>query len=163
MELNQFLYFNGEVVKLFLDAAGRTRSAVLYLSAGQRRAYFDTTAVAHALDEPCYIVEPHPPGATLPFNGLPVFTLNYVNDDDAGAAARDGFAAALRCAGGWDVPVRVTDTRGEGFRRRAVRVSADACGRRRPDFDVVLEGANAEQSGGDGRVVYGAGGPDRRI
>ena len=33
--------------------------------------------------EPAYIVEPHPPGVELPPNGLPVFELNYENDDDS--------------------------------------------------------------------------------
>src|SRR5260370_39676162 len=49
---------------------------------GKRRDYFDTSPVAHALDEPAYIVEPHPPGTKLVPTGLPVFTLYYANDDD---------------------------------------------------------------------------------
>ena len=36
-----------------------------------------------ALGEPCYIVEPHPPGTKLVPNGLPVFPLYFDNDDDS--------------------------------------------------------------------------------
>ena len=50
---------------------------------GSRWGYFDTTPLAHALGEPCYVVEPHPPGTKLVANGLPVFSLYYENDDDA--------------------------------------------------------------------------------
>ena len=83
MELNQYLYLQGEVCKLFRMPQGPDSGFQFYTSAGKRRDYFDTSATDHALDEPCYIVEPHPPGEVLQPNGLPVFPLYYANDDDA--------------------------------------------------------------------------------
>ena len=59
MELNQYLYMQGEVVRLFLPPRGPTRSWIS-TDGRPRRCYFDTSATAHALDEPCYIVEPFP-------------------------------------------------------------------------------------------------------
>jgi hypothetical protein len=82
MRLNQFLYCSGEVVKLYHYPRGPDSGFNVYPNFGSRRGYFDTTPMAHALNEPCYVVEPHPPGIDLPPNGLPVFTLNYENDDD---------------------------------------------------------------------------------
>ena len=83
MKLNQLLYANGEVVKLFHYPRGPDSGFNVYPNFGNRRGFFDTTPLAHALHEPAYIVEPHPPGVELPPNGLPTFTLNYENDDDS--------------------------------------------------------------------------------
>ena len=42
---------------------------------GQRIAYFDTTTEAHAIDQPLYKVEMHPPGTKFTPNGLPLVRL----------------------------------------------------------------------------------------
>ena len=83
MQLNQFLYSAGEVVKLFHYPRGPDSGFNVYPNFGKRYGFFDTTPMAHALHEPAYIVEPHPPGVKLPANGLPVFVLNYENDDES--------------------------------------------------------------------------------
>lgn len=83
MRLNQLLYCGGEVVKLYHYPRGPDSGFNVYPNYGKRRGYFDTTPMAHALHAPCYIVEPHAPGTPLAPNGLPVFTLNYENDDDS--------------------------------------------------------------------------------
>src|SRR5258708_7606602 len=75
MELNQLLYFHGEVVKLFRAPQGPDSGFLFYSMNGKRRCFFDTSPAAHALDEPCYIVEAHPPGARLASTGLPVFAV----------------------------------------------------------------------------------------
>jgi len=83
MKLNEYLYSNGEVVKLWLYPRGPDSGFEVYPGEGKRWGYFDTTPLAHALGEPCYVVEPHPPGTDLLANGLPVFPLYFDNDDDA--------------------------------------------------------------------------------
>lgn len=83
MHLNEYLYANGEVVKLWLYPRGPDSGFLVYPGEGKRWGYFDSTPLAHALGEPCYIVEPHPPGATLIPNGLPVFPLYFENDDES--------------------------------------------------------------------------------
>jgi len=40
---------------------------------GDRFTYFGSTAITHALNETCYIVEPHRPDETLIPNGLPQY------------------------------------------------------------------------------------------
>jgi dipeptidyl aminopeptidase/acylaminoacyl peptidase/mono/diheme cytochrome c family protein len=82
MGLDQFLWMNGEVARIFRMPQGPDSGFALYTSGGKRRNWFDTTATAHALEETCYVVEPHPLGTRLVPNGLPVFTLNWENDDD---------------------------------------------------------------------------------
>ena len=83
MRLGDLLYCNGEVVRLFHYPRGPDSGFNVFPNFGNRYGYFDTTAITHALHEPCYVVEPHPPGTQLPKNGLPQFLVHYVNDDDA--------------------------------------------------------------------------------
>ncbi|MCA9150203.1 MAG: hypothetical protein KDA92_12925, partial [Planctomycetales bacterium] len=83
MQLNQLLYANGEVVKFYHYPRGPDSGFNVYPNYGQRHAFFETTPTTHALQEPCYIVEPFPPGTPLPENGLPVFVVNYENDDES--------------------------------------------------------------------------------
>ncbi len=112
MELNEFMWLQGEVAKIFRMPEGPDSGFQFYSEGGKRLAYFNTTATAHALDEPCYIVEPQPPGSRLVANGLPVFTLHYENDDDGarelGSDSRVLFTAPADGA----FLVRVQDSRG---------------------------------------------------
>lgn len=148
MELGQYLYMNGEVVRLFLAPRGPDSQWDFFSQGGKRLSYFDTSAVAHPLDEPAYIVDPLPPGAAPPPNGLPVFTLNYANDDDAsrklGSDSRLTFTAPADGA----YLVRVRDVRGLGGERHAYRLSIREA---KPDFSVSLEGQNPNVPAGSGR------------
>lgn len=83
MELDEYLYTNGEVVKLWLYPRGPDSGFDVYPGSGMRWGYFDTTPLAHALGEPCYIVEPYAPDAELIPNGLPVFPAYFQNDDES--------------------------------------------------------------------------------
>ena len=148
MELNEFLYMNGDVMRLFRMPQGPDSDMLLYTSGGKRRAYFDTTATGHALDEAGFIVQPQPVGAKLVPNGLPVFALNFENDDDGeiklGRDSKLHFTAPTNGA----YLARVTDTRGHGGDRFAYRlVVREAL----PGFSVTLSGANPTVSPGSGQ------------
>jgi hypothetical protein len=151
MELNEFFYANGEVARLWLYPRGPDSGFKVYPGEGRRHTFFGTTALTHALNEPGYIVVPHPAGATPVPNGLPVFRLNFENDDDptreAGVDSRLLFTAPKTA----EFLVRVTDTRGSGGATNfhytlAVRPS-------RPDFSVTVEGMNPKVSPGSGREL----------
>ena len=148
MELNQLMYLQGEVCKIFRMPQGPDSGFQFYNIGGKRREYFDASATAHALDEPAYIVEPHPPGTKLVPNGLPTFTLDYANDDDGdrklGADSRLHFTAP---ADG-NYLVRVTDTRGQGGAHFAYRLIVREA---KPDFNVTLTGANPTINPGSGK------------
>ena len=79
MELNQLMYMQGEVCKIFRMPQGPDSGFQFYNSGGKRRDYFNTSPISHALEEPTYIVEPHPPGARLAQNGLPIFTRDVMD------------------------------------------------------------------------------------
>ena len=149
MELNELLYLQGEVVKLFRAPQGPDSGFLFYRAGDKRRCYFDTSPAAHALDEPCYIVEPHSPGARLVANGLPVFTVYYANDDDG--ERKLGTDSKLLFTAPADGPylIRVTDTRGYSGDRFAYRLVVREA---KPDFKVTLEGANPTVNSGSGQA-----------
>jgi hypothetical protein len=64
MELNQWLYAGGEVVKLWLYPRGPDSGFKVYPGFGQRFTFFGTSASTHALNEPAWIVEEIAPGET---------------------------------------------------------------------------------------------------
>src|SRR5665213_865114 len=148
MELDQYLYLRGEVCKLFRMPQGPDSAFIFYTSSGKRRDYFDTSPTDHAIDEPCYIVESHTPSEKLVNNGLPVFTLNYQNDDDAdrelGSDSRLHFTAPT--AGSY--LARITDNRGRGGERFCYPLTV-----RHPDpgFTVTLNNGSPTLNPGTGR------------
>lgn len=118
MEVNEYVYANGEVMRLFRAPQGPDSDSLLYASwAGKRRAWFNTTAIAHPLDESCYVVEPLPLGTVPPPNGLPVFTTYFENDDDGDRESGPDSRVLFTPATTGDVLVRVTEsTRRHGDR-----------------------------------------------
>ncbi|MFP6762115.1 MAG: c-type cytochrome domain-containing protein [Planctomycetaceae bacterium] len=148
MDLNQYLYLNGEVVSLWLWPRGPDSGYIFYEQAGKRINYFGTTATSHPLQEPCYIVEPHPPGTQLISNGLPVFPVNYGNDDDPerelGSDSRLKFTAPVDGT----YFARLSDVRGFSGENFTYELTARPA---RPDFDVTLGGVNPSVPVGSGR------------
>lgn len=119
MAIDDYMYFNGEVLKIYRLARGPDADMIFYASGGKRRAYFNTSPAGHGLDDLCYAVEPRPLGAALTPNGLPVFLLHYANDDDGERKlGRDSRLVFTAPAAG-TYKVRVTDTRGWSGERMA--------------------------------------------
>ncbi|HSI61818.1 MAG TPA: hypothetical protein VLE43_01830, partial [Candidatus Saccharimonadia bacterium] len=137
LELNDYMYFNGEVLKVFRLARGPDADTIYYASGGKRRSYFNTSPAAHGLDDYCYAVQPVKPGAKLVANGLPVFPLFYANDDDGdrelGRDSRLHFVAPEKGS----YVLRVSDTRSWSGERFAYRLMVRAPVR---DYIATLRG-----------------------
>jgi len=150
MELNQFLYMNGEVGKFHRMPEGPDSGFWFYTVGGKRRCWFDTSPIIHALDETVYIVEAHPPGATLIDNGLPVFRLNYANDDDAerklGSDSKLTFTAPADGA----YLIKATDARGFSGKEYVYSLTVREP---RPDFNVTVAGKGATVPKGSGQKL----------
>ena len=149
IELNEYVYASGEVMKLWLLPLGPDSGFLAYPGVGQNRfTFFGSTAITHALNEPCYIVEPHRPGTAIIPNGLPVYTLYYENDDDGwrklGADSRVAFTAP---ADG-DYLVRVTDVRGMGGDAFSYKLTVRPS---RPDFEVKIRDKDLTINAGSGK------------
>ena len=148
MELNQFLYANGEVVKLWHYPRGPDSGYQVYPGRGNRFNYFDTTPMSHALQSPCYIVEPHPAGTELIPNGLPVFPIYYENDDESRRKFGSDSLLAFTAPSDGEYLVRITDARsfaGDDYKYELLVRP------RIPSFKVTLGGANPTVNAGSGK------------
>ncbi|MEZ0387274.1 MAG: PPC domain-containing protein, partial [Verrucomicrobium sp.] len=135
MDLKDYMFFNGEVLKIYRQARGPGADMVYFSNGGKRRAYFNTSPAGHGLDDACYTVEPRALDKVITPNGLPVFTLNYANDDDGfRELGRDSrLVFTVPAAGAYFV--RVSDTRGWSGERQAYQLILRAPA---PDFTPQL-------------------------
>lgn len=148
MDLNEYLYANGEVVKFWLYPRGPDSGFKVYPGEGKRRTYFGTTPQSHPLGEPCYVVQALPPGSQPSPNGLPVFRLYYQNDDDPirrwGKDSHLVFTA--KEAGEYVVRLGdVTQRGGADFKYQLL------VRERKEDFKVSVTGLNPVVSPGSGK------------
>jgi hypothetical protein len=148
MDLNQFLYIGGEVLKTFRMPQGPDSGMQMYANGGKRIDYFDTSATIHALDEVCYIVEPYPVGTKLIDNGLPVFPLNFENDDDGERKLGNDSRLRFTVPADGSYLVKVIDTRGFGGDKHDYSLTIRMP---KPDFTPSLAG------GKDATVAAGSG------
>ena len=143
MELDEYLYAGGEVVRLWLYPRGPDSGFMVYPGEGTRHTFFGTSAITHALGEPAWVVRPLAQGAEPEANGLPVFRLWYENDDESTARlGRDSLIAFTPPADG-DYIVRVSDVRGfgAGGDPQAYRYTL-SLRPPQPRFTVAIEGKN---------------------
>jgi hypothetical protein len=141
MDLNDYMYFNGEVLKIFRLARGPDADMVYYANGGKRRAYFNTSPAGHGLDDACYVVEPKRLDERIAPNGLPVFTLHYTNDDDGERILGSDSRLLFTAPDAGRFIVRVSDTRGWSGPRFAYRLIARAP---EPDFSAQLLAKNVK-------------------
>jgi len=150
MELNNFLYSDGEVVRLWHYPRGPDSGFRVYPGFGSRHTWFGTTPTTHALQAPCYVVVPRSAEEEITPNGLPVFSVYYRNDDDP-QRARGSDSRLLFTAphdGNWIA--RVSDARGfhgEDYTYE-LRVRSP-----KPNFQVTHNGGKLALSPGAGREI----------
>ena len=137
MGLNQFLYIGGEVLKTFRMPQGPDSGMQMYANGGKRINYFDTSATIHALDAICYIVEPYPVGTKLIDNGLPVFSLNYENDDDGERKFGSDSRLSFTVPSDGTYLAKVSDVRGFGGDKHEYSLTVRPP---KPDFAPSLAG-----------------------
>ncbi len=114
MNLDDYLYSNGEVTRLWMHPRGPDSGFNVYPGTGDRWTYFGTSHVTHALGEPAYVVQPLAADAMPTANGLPVFDIYYENDDDPARMAGKNSRLLFTAPADAHYTVCVTDTRSEG-------------------------------------------------
>ncbi|XZE20109.1 c-type cytochrome domain-containing protein [Pirellulaceae bacterium SH449] len=136
MELNEYLYASGEVVKLWFYPRGPDSGFRVYPGRGSRATYFDTTAATHALNEPAWIVTELAAGAEPVPNGLPVFPIYYTNDDAAHRQFGTDSQLTFTAPEDGTYLIRVRDSRGQAGDDYHYRLSLHPP---QPRFTVRLE------------------------
>ena len=137
MSLNQYLYVNGEVVKLWHYPRGPDSGYIVYPGTGNRHTYFDTTPLAHPLGQPAYIVEPRAPGIPAAANGLPMFPVYFENDDESRRRWGKDSQLTFTAPDDGEYLARVSDVRGFGGKDFKYTLTVRP---RRPNFTVTLGG-----------------------
>ena len=136
MELNEYLYAGGEVVRLWLYPRGPDSGFKVYPGEKSRYTYFDTTATTHALNEPAWIVRELQPGQEPIPNGLPVFPIYYCNDDESTRKSGKDSKITFTAPADGTYMVRVRDNRGLGGDQYAYRLTLQPPN---PRFTIQLE------------------------
>ncbi|PYR95322.1 MAG: hypothetical protein DMF84_01395 [Acidobacteria bacterium] len=103
---------------------------------GGRLTLLDTSARNHSVGEAVYKVEVHPPGARLEPNGMPVFRIDYVNDDGGTRFGGKDSRLHFEAPADGDYFVRLRDVRGLEGERFAYRLTVREPA---PDFDVTFD------------------------
>ncbi len=150
MEINDYLYMQGEVMRLFRAPQGPDSTFNFYPANGMRRNYYDTSASVHAVDEICYIVEPHPPGTKLLPNGLPIIPLYFDNDDGADRKTGTDSRVTFTVPKEGDYLVRITDTQGAQSPRHQYRL---VLREPKPDFTISVDRMNPTVPAGSGQSL----------
>ena len=103
---------------------------------GGRDTFLDTSARNHSVGEAVYKVEIHPPGTPLEPNGMPIFRIDYVNDDGGPRfGGKDSHLTFVAPADG-DYFLRLRDVRGLESDRFAYRLTVHEPA---PDFDLTFD------------------------
>ncbi|NBV85450.1 MAG: hypothetical protein EBS01_04130 [Verrucomicrobia bacterium] len=149
MEINELVYCNGEVIKLWMYPRGPDSGFMVYPGEGDRFSMFDTTPLSHPLGQPVYTVRALPAGTQPPASGLPVFRLHYENDDDSSRMGGHDSVLHFKAPADGAYQIRLSDARGFGDEKATYRL---LCRRAHPDFEVKLtKGGKPSVSPGSGR------------
>jgi hypothetical protein len=132
LAVDDYLYANGDLMRILALPKGPDDDCQFYQVGGQRVGFIGTTPTHHSFGLPVYRVEIHPPGRKFPPNGMPVFTLNYRNDDGGPGHGKDSRLFFTPPADGV-YQVRVTDARGAYGPAHSFRVTVR---NPKPDFTV---------------------------
>ena len=136
IDINDYLMVGDELLQVASMPTHPDDDIQLKSYRGGRLTYLDTSARNHSVGEAVYKVEVHEAGARLEPNGMPIFRVDYVNDD--GGARYGGKDSRLH----FEAPVdgdyilRLRDVRGLQGERFAYRLTAREPA---PDFDVTFD------------------------
>jgi len=148
--LNDYIYMNGEVVRIFRLPQGPDSDFLFYGINGKRRAYFGTSGLAHALGETIYVVEPYEVDAEFVENGLPVFPIYYENDDEGTQRLDNDSRILFTAPETGQFVARVSDVRsfqGDSYTYELI-IRAAA-----PDFEVSLSPQKIDVPAGSGEKL----------
>ncbi|MCA9130236.1 MAG: hypothetical protein KDB22_24280 [Planctomycetales bacterium] len=148
MELDEYLYSNGEITKLWMYPRGPDSGFKVYPGSGSRYTYFGSTPITHALGESAFVVRELASGEPRLSNGLPVFPVYFENDDDPlRRAGPDSWLDFVAPQSG-DYFVRLRDARGFGGDDFSYTLSARVP---QPDFAIEVSGNRMDMPIGSGR------------
>jgi hypothetical protein len=122
LQAGDYCMLGGEILRVESLPLSPDADIVFESFGGQRIAFFDTSAEAHAIDSAVYKVQMHPPGTKLSPNGLPVAKLYFRNDDGGPGFGADSLLHFTAPADG-EYVARIRDAQGLGGESYAYRLT----------------------------------------
>lgn len=132
--INDFVMIGGEVLQLEGLPLHPDADALFKGFQGRRIAFLDTTSEAHALGTAVYKVAAFPPGTEFAPNGMPVFRLDYRNDDGGPFFGKDS-RLSFEVPEDGEYIVRLRDVRGFEGENFAYRLTVREAS---PDFMLLM-------------------------
>ncbi len=147
LAIDDYLMVGSEIVQISALPRGPDDDVRFKTFLGRRLTLLGTTPEAHALGDPVYKVRIFPPGSTFPPNGMPVFHLNYRNDDGGPMYGVDSRLDFTVPEDGTYL-IRVRDVRGFGGKSYPYRLTIRE---KTPGFELVSSPMRSR-----GRIIMGA-------
>ncbi len=138
LRTNDYLFVDTELLRIKALPKNPDDDCQFVQAGGKRAGFLGTTPTHHAMNAPMYKVELHPPGATFPPNGLPVFQMAYRNDDGGDGFGTDSMLEFDPPAEG-AYQVRITDSRNAGGPNFGYRLTVRPP---KPDFTLSVSPNN---------------------
>jgi hypothetical protein len=138
LQAGDYVMLGSEILRVEALPLSPDADIILDSFGGQRLAFFDTSAEAHAIDQAVYKVQILPPGTKLSPNGLPVAHLYYRNDDGGPGFGADSLLHFTAPADG-EYTLRIRDSQGLGGESYTYRLTAR---KPRPDFRLTVAPRN---------------------
>lgn len=136
LDINDYLMIGDELVQVASLPTHPDDDLQLKAYRGMRSALLDTSPRNHSVGEAVYKVSLHTPGTRLEANGMPVYQIDYVNDD--GGTRFGGKDSRLHFEAPADGTyfLRLTDVRGLEGERFAYRLTVREPA---PDYSVAFD------------------------
>lgn len=139
LAIDDYLYVGTELMRIKALPKGPDDDCQFYAIEGRRVGYADTTPTHHANGSVAYKVEQHPPGTKFLSNGMPVFPIDYCNDDGGPGYGKDSRILFDPPTDG-EYQVRITDASGAGGSTYAYRLTIRTP---KPDFTISISSPSA--------------------
>jgi len=136
LAINDYILIGDELLQVDSMPTHPDDDMVLKNYRGVRVPLLDTSARNHSVGEAVYKVEIHPAGTRLEPNGMPIFKIDYVNDDGGSRFGGKDSRLHFDAPADGDYFVRLKDVRGLEGERFAYRLTVREPA---PDFDVTFD------------------------
>jgi hypothetical protein len=136
LAINDFVMIGDELLEIASMPTHPDDDLVFKSYRGVRTPLLDTSARNHSVGEAVYKVQIHPPGTRLEPNGMPIFQIDYVNDDGGTRFGGRDSRLHFEAPADGEYFIRLRDVRGLEGERFAYRLTVREPA---PDFEVTFD------------------------
>jgi hypothetical protein len=136
LAINDYVMIGDELLEIASMPTHPDDDLVFKSYRGVRTPLLDTSARNHSVGEAVYKVQLHPPGTRLEPNGMPIFQIDYVNDDGGTRFGGRDSRLHFEAPADGEYLIRLRDVRGLEGERFAYRLTVREPA---PDFELTFD------------------------